>query len=160
MNSTVLTAAPSVSGNTEFELRVRQAILSAKHTIPQVAVLLFGFDQVKVGQSGRHTGWHSTVLMRLKGGLRDSDTVALLPNDQVGVLLQSVQGPQDLDLVVNRLLDRLANPVQSDNETVVLKPYIGVALFPEHGDNVDKLIEHAKKDLAVAKSSSKSFTTW
>jgi EAL domain-containing protein (putative c-di-GMP-specific phosphodiesterase class I)/GGDEF domain-containing protein len=160
LNSTVLTDAPTVSGNTEFELRVRQAILSAKHTIPQVAVLLFGFDHVKGGQVGRNTGWHSAILMRLRGGLRDSDTVALLPDDQVGVLLQSVQGPQDLDLVVNRLLGRLGNPVQADNETIVLKPYIGVALFPEHGDNVDKMIEHAKKDLAVAKSSRKSFTTW
>src|ERR1043165_1775847 len=107
LNSTISTNAPTVSGNTEFELRVRQAILSAKHTIPQVAVLLFGFDHVKRGQVGRHTGWHSAILMRLRGGLRDSDTVALLPDDQVGVLLQSVQGPQDLDLVVNRLLGRL-----------------------------------------------------
>ena len=160
MNSTILTGAPTVSGNTEFELRVRQAILSAKHTIPQVAVLLFGFNLKGGNQPGENTGWQSSILMRLRGGLRDSDTVALLPDDQIGVLLQSVQGPQDLDLVVNRLLGRLANPVQVDNESIVLQPYIGVALFPEHGDNVDKMIEHAKKDLAIAESSRKSYRTW
>ena len=160
MNSTILTGAPTVSGNTEFELRVRQAILSAKHTIPQVAVLLFGFNLKGGNQPGENTGWQSSILMRLRGGLRDSDTVALLPDDRIGVLLQSVQGPQDLDLVVNRLLGRLANPVQVDNESIVIQPYIGVALFPEHGDSVDKMIEHAKKDLAVAESSKKSYTTW
>lgn len=160
MNSTILTGAPTVSGNTEFELRVRQAILSAKHTIPQVAVLLFGFNLKGGNQPGENTGWQSSILMRLRGGLRDSDTVALLPDDRIGVLLQSVQGPQDLDLVVNRLLGRLANPVQVDNESIVIQPYIGVALFPEHGDSVDKMIEHAKKDLAVAESSRKSYTTW
>lgn len=160
MNSTILTGAPTVSGNTEFELRVRQAILSAKHTIPQVAVLLFGFNLKGGNQPGENTGWQSSILMRLRGGLRDSDTVALLPDDQIGVLLQSVQGPQDLDLVVNRLLGRLANSVQVDNESIVLQPYIGVALFPEHGDNVDKMIEHAKKDLAIAESSRKSYRTW
>ncbi|MGN6717926.1 MAG: putative bifunctional diguanylate cyclase/phosphodiesterase [Candidatus Binatia bacterium] len=160
MNSTKLTGAPTVSGNTEFELRVRQAILSAKHTIPQVAVLLFGFNLKGGNQPGENTGWQSSILMRLRGGLRDSDTVALLPDDRIGVLLQSVQGPQDLDLVVNRLLGRLANPVQVDNESIVIQPYIGVALFPEHGDSVDKMIEHAKKDLSVAESSRKSYTTW
>jgi EAL domain-containing protein (putative c-di-GMP-specific phosphodiesterase class I)/GGDEF domain-containing protein len=160
LNSTILTGAPTVSGNTEFELRVRQAILSAKHTIPQVAVLLFGFNLKGGNQPGEKTGWQSSILMRLRGGLRDSDTVALLPDDRIGVLLQSVQGPQDLDLVVNRLLGRLANPVQVDNESIVIQPYIGVALFPEHGDSVDKMIEHAKKDLAVAESSRKSYTTW
>ena len=161
LNSTILTGAPTVSGNTEFELRVRQAILSAKHTIPQVAVLLFGFDHLKGGsQTGRNTDWQTSILMRLRGALRDSDTVALLSDDQVGVLLQSVQGPQDLDLVVHRLLGRLANPVKVDDKSIVLQPYVGVALFPEHGENVDKMIEHAKKDLAVAKSSRKSFTAW
>ena len=161
MNSTILTGAPTVSGNTEFELRVRQAILSAKHTIPQVAVLLFGFDHLKGGsQTGRNTDWQTSILMRLRGALRDSDTVALLSDDQVGVLLQSVQGPQDLDLVVHRLLGRLANPVKVNDKSIVLQPYVGVALFPEHGENVDKMIEHAKKDLAVAKSSRKSFTAW
>jgi len=160
LNSTILTGAPTVSGNTEFELRVRQAILSAKHTIPQVAVLLFGFNLKGGNQPGENTAWQSSILMRLRGGLRDSDTVALLPDDRIGVLLQSVQGPQDLDLVVNRLLGRLANPVQVDNESIVIQPYIGVALFPEHGDSVDKMIEHAKKDLAVAESSRKSYTTW
>ena len=161
LNSTILTGAPTVSGNTEFELRVRQAILSAKHTIPQVAVLLFGFDHLKGGsQTGRNTDWQTSILMRLRGALRDSDTVALLSDDQVGVLLQSVQGPQDLDLVVHRLLGRLANPVKVNDKSIVLQPYVGVALFPEHGENVDKMIEHAKKDLAVAKSSRKSFTAW
>jgi len=161
LNSTILTGAPTVSGNTEFELRVRQAILSAKHTIPQVAVLLFGFDHLKGGsQTGRNTDWQTSILMRLRGALRDSDTVALLSDDQVGVLLQSVQGPQDLDLVVHRLLGRLASPVKVDDKSIVLQPYVGVALFPEHGENVDKMIEHAKKDLAVAKSSRKSFTAW
>jgi EAL domain-containing protein (putative c-di-GMP-specific phosphodiesterase class I) len=125
-----------------------------------VAVLLFGFNLKGGNQPGENTGWQSSILMRLRGGLRDSDTVALLPDDRIGVLLQSVQGPQDLDLVVNRLLGRLANPVQVDNESIVIQPYIGVALFPEHGDSVDKMIEHAKKDLAVAESSRKSYTTW
>ena len=96
--------------------------------------------------------------MRLRGGLRDSDTVALLNSGHIGVLLQSVQGPQDLDLVINRLLARLEDPVQIENRSIVLQPRIGTALYPEHGDSVRSLIEYAENDLALTKSDAKFST--
>lgn len=157
MNSNTVSGA----GNAEFEVRVRQALLSAKHTIPQVAVVLFAFDastKACCSEVETITALNNSILMRLRGGLRDSDTVALLNNGHIGVLLESVQGPQDLDLVVNRLLSRLADPVRIDNETFVLDPRIGTALFPEHGDSVRGLIEHAESDLTLAKANKQSYS--
>ena len=159
MNST---AASAVS-NSEFELRARQAILSAKHSVPQMAVLLFAFDTPKNEiHSGdpNLTAFFNSISMRLRGGLRDSDTVSSLSGGHIGVLLQSVQGPQDLELVTNRLLSRLEEPVKIGNLTFVLKPRIGVSLFPEHGDSVRSLIEHAENDLALATTARKPFTIY
>ena len=121
--------AVSTSGNAEFELRIRQALLSAKHTVPQVAVLLFAFNHSNTSDDLDPTGnaLNNSALMRLRGGLRDSDTVALLNSGHIGVLLQSVQGPQDLDLVINRLLSRIEDPVQIENRSIVLQPRIGTA---------------------------------
>ena len=151
----------SAAGNAEFELRVRQALLLAKHTIPQVAVVLLGFDSLSYEQSREQTtaAIHNSVLVRLRGGLRDSDTVASLHNGHIGILLQSVQGPQDLDLIINRLLSRLKEPVQVDDHFFVLEPRIGTALFPEHGDNVESLIEHATSDMSAAKADKYSCAT-
>ena len=154
--------AVSTSGNAEFELRIRQALLSAKHTVPQVAVLLFAFNHSNTSDDLDPTGnaLNNSALMRLRGGLRDSDTVALLNSGHIGVLLQSVQGPQDLDLVVNRLLARLEDPVQIENRSIVLQPRIGTALYPEHGDSVRSLIEYAANDLALTKSDAKFSTAY
>lgn len=143
----------SCSGNTEFELRLRQALLSATHTLPQAAVLLFAFDHsTRDSADPAANSLNNSVLMRLRGGLRDSDTVGLLNSGYIGVLLQSVQGPQDLELVTNRLLTRLQDPVRIDDQCFAIKPRIGTALYPEHGDNVRSLIEYAEHDLAQAKA--------
>ncbi len=121
--------SPPAGGNAEFELRIRQALLSAKHTIPQVAVVLFAINYSTNNQTADHTiaALHSSILMRLQGGLRDSDTVASLSSGHIGVLLQSVQGSQDLDLVINRLLRRLTDPVQIDDQAFVLESRVGTA---------------------------------
>jgi len=156
MNSNSLPAG----GNAEFELRIRQALLSAKHTIPQVAVVLFAINYSPNNQTADHTiaALHSSILMRLQGGLRDSDTVASLSSGHIGVLLQSVQGSQDLDLVINRLLGRLTDPVQIDDQAFVLEPRVGTALFPEHGESVKSLIEHAQNDLNFSKVDKNSYS--
>jgi diguanylate cyclase len=141
------------AGNSEFEVRVRQALRSAKNSLPQVAVLVFSFEN----PTDRPTlcerdlmAFNAAVLMRVRGGLRESDSVAMLNNGHLGVLLQSVQGPQDLDLVINRLLTRLVDPIQINNLSINVEPRIGSALFPENGDTVESLIEYAELDLAAA----------
>lgn len=148
----------STASSSEFELRVRQAIRSAKNSFPQVAVLIFAFENSTQGLSRNcrvTAAFNNAVIMRLRGGLRESDSVALLNNGHIGVLLQSVQGPQDLDLVLNRLLGRLDEPVSIDNVAIPLEPRIGYAMFPDNGDSVESLIEFAEVDLASATTNRK-----
>jgi hypothetical protein len=150
----------SAASDSEFELRARQAILSAKHSIPQVAILLFAFDTARQGlhRGDFHfSGFYNCISTRLRGGLRDSDVVSILSNGHIGILVQSVQGLQDLELVTNRLLTRLEDPVQIDNLTFTTEPRIGASLFPEHGDSVRTLIEHAENNLALTTTGRKPF---
>lgn len=149
----------SLASNSEFELRVRQALRSAKSSLPQVAVLVFSFENSTQGLNQNDKvlmAFNNAVMMRLRGALRESDSVALLSNGHVGVLLESVQGPQDLDLVLKRLLDRLEDPVRIDDQSFGLEPQIGNAVFPEHGDSVESLIEYAEADLNSSGKNRKS----
>ena len=137
--------------NPEFEVRVRQAIRLAKNSLPQVAVLVCSFEHSTHGLSLSDNdlqAFQNAVLMRLRSGLRESDSVAVLGNRHLAILLQSVQGPQDLALVINRLLARLDDRVQINDKAFALEPRIGRALFPENGDSVESLLEYAEVDLA------------
>ena len=148
------------ASNSEFEVRVRRAIRSAKNSLPQVAVLVFSFDgsTKSPGPSENSlVALNNAVLMRLRSVLRESDSVALLGNGHIAVLLQSVQGPQDLDLVMSRLLARVDEPVRINDLSFPLKPRIGSALFPENGDSAESLIEYAEVDLAASSGSRKSY---
>jgi EAL domain-containing protein (putative c-di-GMP-specific phosphodiesterase class I)/GGDEF domain-containing protein len=153
----------SAANNSEFELRVRQAIRSAKNSLPQVAVLIFTFEGSSEGLNPDDktlTALNNTVMMRMRFGLRESDSVALLNNGHIAVLLQSVQGPQDLDLVLNRLLARLDEPVRIDDVSIPLEPRIGQALFPENGDSVESLIEFAEVELSSTATNRKPRTVY
>ena len=153
----------SRASNSEFEVRVRQAIRSAKNNLPQVAVLVFSLDSStnsSIVTDQDLVAFRNSTLMRLKSGLRESDSVALLDNGHLAVLLQSVQGTQDLDLVINRLLARLDEPVQINDVSIALEPRIGGALFPENGDSVESLIEYAEVELAAALGNRKPHTVY
>jgi len=155
MNETIGLYPTAALSDSEFALQVRQALLSAKHTIPKVAVLLFALDNdsnASVQASESSTGIHNSMCMRLRNALRDADTVAVLSSGQVGVLLQSVSGPQDLERVINRLLLRIAEPIQIAEQPVVITPRIGAALAPEHGESVHELLDHAQRDLEKSKT--------
>ena len=151
------------SRNAEFEIRVRQAIRSARNNLPQVAVLIFSFDRTIDGSllpEGYLPAFQSSILMRLKSGLRETDSVARLDNGHLAVLLESVQGPQDLEILITRLLSRLDDPVQIDEISIALEPQIGSALFPEDGDTVESLVEYAEMSLAAAAANIKPHTTY
>jgi predicted signal transduction protein with EAL and GGDEF domain len=143
------------AGNSEFEVRVRRAIRSAKNSLPQVAVLVFSLENARAREGRLHSdsalmALSNAALMRLRSGLRESDSVALMSTGHLAVLLQTVQGAQDLDLIINRLTARLHDPIQINDVSFALEPRIGSALYPENGDSAEALIEYAELDLAAS----------
>jgi diguanylate cyclase (GGDEF)-like protein/PAS domain S-box-containing protein len=75
----------------EFEVRINQAIKSAKHENKNHAMLYIDLDQFKVVNDtcGHHAGDEllKQLTTRLQGLLRESDTLARLGGDEFGVLL-------------------------------------------------------------------------
>jgi EAL domain-containing protein (putative c-di-GMP-specific phosphodiesterase class I)/GGDEF domain-containing protein len=149
--------------NEEFDLRVRQAVQSAVYSTSQVAVLLIQFDDSidPLGpDSQTATSIQNSFVLRITNGLRESDTVSLLGNGQIGVLLRSVQNPQDINLVINRLLTQHIEPAPTNEETIALVPRIGVAVFPDHSETASGLLDRAHNDLALAIAADKTHNVY
>jgi len=155
MNQTSATGTASA----EFELRVQQAIQSAMYSTSQVAVLLIELEASIDGQSydsGSSTVVQNSILVRLRGGLRETDMVATLGCGQIGVLLPSIQSPKDINLVATRLGAQLAELARADNSNLSIVPRMGVGVFPDHAQSVSGVLEHARNDLAHAIATSRS----
>ena len=150
-------------GNAEFELRVQQAIQSAMYSTSQVAVLLIELEPSTHAQprkSRTSAVTQNSMLVRLRGNLRETDTVALLDHEQIGVLLRSVQSPKDINLVVGRLMPQLAEFARAEEVKIPIVPRMGVGVFPDHAETAGGVLEHARNDLALAIATSRSHNVY
>jgi len=92
------------------------------------------------------------VTQRLKGALRDSDTIARLGGDEFIVLLEACNSRQNAEDVANRLLQELHQPFVVEDTAVYAGASIGIALYPEAGTNFDELLKAADTAMYSAKS--------
>jgi diguanylate cyclase (GGDEF)-like protein/PAS domain S-box-containing protein len=85
--------------------------------------------------------------------LRATDTLARLGGDEFVVLLEKMALPSDARLVVDKIHAALAVPVEVGAESQLqVSVSIGVAHYPEHGDNRQALMSHADQTMYAAKA--------
>ena len=76
-----------------------------------------------------------------------ANSVARLGGDEFTILLTDVADRGAVDRVAQRLLDVLRLPVQCEPHEVFVTASIGVAVYPEHGNDADALVR--KADIAM-----------
>lgn len=95
---------------------------------------------------------------RLLSTVRNSDTVCRLGGDEFIILVNHPKAAAASARLANRILKELADPLQIDSldlmDTLdlVVTPSIGIAIYPENGDNFDTLLKNADAALYHAKS--------
>jgi len=135
--------------------RVGQAIKLAQRTDGRFALLLLDLDRFKEVNDtlGHHYGDRllQAVGPRLARELREADTVARLGGDEFTVLLPDT-GLEAAVAVARKLLLALQETFVIDDQPLSLEASIGVAAFPDHGDETDALLQRADMAMYVAKS--------
>jgi diguanylate cyclase (GGDEF)-like protein len=99
------------------------------------------------------------VGIRLRGTLRQADTIARLGGDEFAVILPNTDAT-GVGTVVEDLRRRLQAPYSVENQPVVVGASIGVAHSPTHGDEAETLMRRADVAMYVAKRSSIGFATY
>ena len=96
------------------------------------------------------------VAGRLVGSSRKEDTVARVGGDEFVIVLGEVGCLADAQEPASKLIEVVSEPYQVGALTLQLSTSIGIALYPEHADNVQALIEKADQALYDAKRSGKN----
>ncbi len=138
-----------------FHDRAQQSILSARRDGTGVALMILDLDRFK--EVNDTLGHHNGDLLlqeiggRLRDGLRESDSVARLGGDEFGLLLPRVADGGEALMLGERVRSVLRRPFTLEGVTLDLEASIGVALYPEHGTDVDLLLQRADVAMYLAK---------
>jgi diguanylate cyclase (GGDEF)-like protein len=146
-----LTGLPN---RTLFRDRVQQALAGARRDGGPATVLLLDVDRFReINDALGHEAGDRLLRglgTRLQGVLRESDTLARLGGDEFGILLPAT-GVEDSVLLAARVHDALDEPFPLGEFPLDVAASVGVASFPDHGDDVDALLQHADVAMYVAK---------
>ena len=144
-----------------FTDRAEQAVLRARRGGGRVAVMIIDLDRFKeVNDTLGHASGDrmlQEIASRLRGELRESDTVARLGGDEFAVLLPGVRDAAAAEEVARALSAAIALPVPVGDLVLDTEASVGIAMFPDHGDDVAELLKRADVAMYSAKAESRPF---
>jgi diguanylate cyclase len=141
--------------------RIGQAIRQADRELAPAALALLDLDRFKEVNDtlGHHYGDQLLVQVgqRLRAALRAVDTVARLGGDEFAVLLPRVATGEGALAVAGKLQAAMEAPFVLEGLSLEVEASIGVALYPEHGNDPEELLQHADIAMYVAKDTHAGF---
>ncbi|MDY6866443.1 MAG: diguanylate cyclase [Chloroflexota bacterium] len=137
--------------NEQFEKVVGSVGISRNN----VALLMIDLDNYKLinDQYGHMIGdvVLQKVSQRFEETLRDSDLVSRWGGDEFVILLHDVNPDSDIEVVLNKLFSAFEPPIAIDDKEFIIQMSLGIALYPQDGDNIDQLMRSADAALYRAK---------
>jgi diguanylate cyclase (GGDEF)-like protein/PAS domain S-box-containing protein len=149
----LLTGLPN---RTLFSDRLQLALATARRDKARMALMFIDLDEFKPinDDLGHETGdlLLQQVARRLLDCMRESDTAARIGGDEFLVLLPHIETEQDALVVSEKIRLALYQPFAVAGESLRISSSIGIAVYPEHGNeervlvkNADIAMYHAKK---------------
>jgi diguanylate cyclase (GGDEF)-like protein len=140
-----------------FRDRFRLAITQARRKKTRLGLLMIDLDRFKPvnDQYGHANGdiLLDGVAKRMKKCLRESDTLARVGGDEFIAILPMRGSAKDALGVAEKIRQSLCSPFElTDDITVNIGCSIGVAIYPDHGNDEDSLLKIADDAMYLAKN--------
>jgi diguanylate cyclase (GGDEF)-like protein len=136
-----------------FRDRIEQTIRAAGREPRPAAVMLLDVDRFREINDalGHETGDRllKELVGRLSDTVRASETFARLGGDEFGILFSGSH--QDAAALAARIHGALEAPFSLSGFPLEIAVSVGIAAYPEHGEDVDTLLQHADVAMYVAK---------
>src|SRR5919204_2906809 len=141
---------------------VHQAIIASRRSRRKVALMLMDLNRFKEINDtlGHHTGDRvlQQLASRLRNVMRDTETVARLGGDEFAILLPAISDRAEAATVAQRILRTLEEPFVAAGLALDVDASIGIALYPDHGDRVAKLLRAADVAMYLGKETLSGYT--
>ena len=147
-----LTGLPN---RTMFHQRVGHALAQARRSGKELAILFIDLDHFKKINDtlGHEAGDRALKLIaeRLRGCLRESDTVGRLGGDEFVVLIEELPRSESVAEVATKILAAVARPFPLDAGEYQLTASIGISTYPGDSEDMQGLMKNADISMYRAK---------
>ena len=144
--------------------RLTQAALQADRKGSQFAVILLDLDRFKEVNDtlGHHRGDEllQTLSLRLQALMRQTDTLARMGGDEFAVLMPHTDGVMGASVVAERMAEAFSENFVISGIPIHVGVSMGIAVFPDHGQDVETLLQHADVAMYRAKQSGLDYTAY
>jgi diguanylate cyclase (GGDEF)-like protein len=96
------------------------------------------------------------LAQRMKGVLRDGDTLARIGGDEFVAVLVDLEHLREAEPVLQRLLTAASDPVEVAGQPLRVSASVGVTIYPQDNAESDMLLRHADQAMYVAKQAGKN----
>lgn len=127
--------------------RLSVSLSHARRDRQMMAVVFIDLDQFKqINDTLGHKVGDAVlvgVAERMKGCLREGDTLTRLGGDEFTAILPVISHPDAASNVARKFLECLADPLNIDGQELRITASIGISIFPNDGEDADSLLHHA-----------------
>ena len=146
----------SLPNRTLLRERVDHALARAMRAGTGVATLILDMDRFKEinDMLGHEIGDKLLIeaARRIRACVRDQDTVARLGGDEFAVILEGVSEAKEVLPVIERIIASLNEVRAIDGHEVNSSTSVGIAMYPENGNDLSELLRAADLAMYQAKS--------
>jgi diguanylate cyclase (GGDEF)-like protein len=140
--------------------RLEQTIKKARRQKQRFALFFIDLDDFKrINDSFGHAIGDrvlQTVANFLNDTIRDSDTVARLSGDEFTIILDNVQNRSNVELIAQKTLQAVSQPIHISQEKIVMTICIGISLFPDDSEDAETLFRRADAAMYQVKKEGKN----
>ncbi|WP_341501997.1 EAL domain-containing protein [Gallaecimonas sp. GXIMD4217] len=140
-----------------LEDRFNQAQSQARRQNQQLAVLFLDLDRFKgINDSlGHGIGDEllKAVVARLEHLVRSSDTLSRQGGDEFILILQNISDSTEVAYIAERILEQFESPFQVQDYSLNIGTSIGIALYPDDGEDFETLLKKADTAMYHVKDS-------
>lgn len=153
-------AATGLPNRRFFCERLQHAMKQAEEHAKLIAVLFLHLGGLERGTDSSRRATSRDLLLqyasrRLRGCVRESDTVARFGDQEFAVMLCDVKSSRSTAKAVHKITSILSEPFVIDGHALMISSSIGISLFPRDGADVETLLKNAGAAMHFAREKGK-----
>lgn len=156
-NHDSLTGLPNLRVATD---RLAMALKQAQRGKTLLAILFIDLDGFKnVNDNHGHDAGDlvlKKIAKRLASSVRATDTVARIGGDEFIVLLTEMYCADIAEKIAEKIIQQVSQAISFNNINLQVGASIGIALYPDNGDDPESLLKRADDAMYVIKNSGKN----